>query len=414
MAYPTLEKLFYADNSSDRFAAHELRAQARLEEESTFRTGIETATGELFLAVPRDLSIMTEQILRRERRVSALWAQLPPVALGAFIRSLIMDEVVYSNEIEGVHSTRRQIEIALDKARRSASKKPRKATDEHTPFLEFARLYLDLTESPSVPSSLEDIRSIYDSVVAGSVDPSDLPESSLFRVSPVYIENERGAVVHTGVMPESAIEDMLRQWIELSKSEDIPELYSSLLCHFLFGYIHPFYDGNGRTGRYLLALHLSRPLSNATILSLSRSIAENKAKYYRAFDITEKPRNCAEGTHFVLAMLELISQAQEGLIADLSSKQESLLNLSERIDVLSPELSGRECEVLFYAAQMHLYDVLHEVHLDRLAEHLGVSKPTARKAIAELSDAHGLFKKVSARPPTYRLTGKALERLGLV
>ena len=69
---------------------------------------------------------------------------------------------------------------------------------------------------------------------------------------------------------------------------DIPELYAAALCHFLFGYIHPFFDGNGRTGRYLLALQLSRPLSQPTVLSLSRVIAENKATYYRAFDAVER------------------------------------------------------------------------------------------------------------------------------
>ena len=72
MAYPTLEKLFYADHSSDRFASHEARTQQRLANESTFRTGIQLEHGEFFLAVPRELSIETEQVLRRERRVSAL------------------------------------------------------------------------------------------------------------------------------------------------------------------------------------------------------------------------------------------------------------------------------------------------------------------------------------------------------
>ena len=66
---------------------------------------------------------------------------------------------------------------------------------------------------------------------------------------------------------------MLTQWLALSRSEDIPETCSALLCHFLFEHIHPFYDGNGRTGRYLLALHLSEPLSQPTVLSLSRTIA---------------------------------------------------------------------------------------------------------------------------------------------
>ena len=66
---------------------------------------------------------------------------------------------------------------------------------------------------------------------------------------------------------------MIDRMIELVASPDIPQTYSAILSHFLFEYIHPFYDGNGRTGRYLLALYLSEPLSETTVLSLSRVIA---------------------------------------------------------------------------------------------------------------------------------------------
>lgn len=410
MTYPTLEKIMYANPSSNRFSERERVLNARLENESTFRTGIQLEQGELFLAVPRELSVVTELVLRRERRVSALWRELPPVALGAYIRSLIMDEVVYSNEIEGVRSTRREIEEALDRARDSAATN---ASKHHTPFQEFADLYLQLTSNPPMPTSLADIRSIYDSVVAGSIDPKNLPGEALFRMGPVEIINERGKTVHKGVVPESAIETMMQQWLDLSLSEEIPELYSALLCHLLFGYIHPFYDGNGRTGRYLLALHLSKPLSQATVLSLSRTIAENKAAYYKAFGTVERPLNGAEGTHFVLSMLDLVSQAQEGLITDLESKKKSIEGLEGRIEALDNSFSARDKNVLFYAAQMYLYNVLQDVRANALVDHLGVSKPTLRKTLGDLSEGRGLMERTSARPAIYRLTQSGLELLGL-
>lgn len=400
MAYPTLEKLFHIDRSSDRFSAHERLLHERIGSESSFRTGIALDTGELFLAVPRELTIASEQVLRRERRVSALWRGLPPIALGAFIRSLIMDEVVFSNEIEGVHSTRRQIETALESIK----------IDKHTPFVEFARLYLKLIDNPEPPASLEDIRAIYDSVVADAIEPKDIPKASLFRSGPVDIVNQQGRTVHKGVEPAAAINHMMEQWLDLSLSEEMPELYSAILCHFLFGYIHPFYDGNGRTGRYLLALHLSGPLSQPTVLSLSRIIAEHKATYYKAFDTTERKLNNAEGTHFVLTMLELIAQAQEELIADLEAKNAAIEDLDKRIDALADSLPERTCETLFYAAQMHLYNALREFRLDRLAEHLKVSKPTARKTLVKLED-EGLLERTAIRPPTYRLANKGLRLL---
>ena len=52
MSYVSLEKLLHLDSSSARFSANESMARRRLEAESTFRTGISTEAGELFLAVP--------------------------------------------------------------------------------------------------------------------------------------------------------------------------------------------------------------------------------------------------------------------------------------------------------------------------------------------------------------------------
>ena len=413
MAYPTLEKLFHVDRTSDRYENLQHLLQQRISSESTFRTGIYLDSGELFLAIPRELSILHERVLRRERRVSALWKGLPTIALGAYIRSLILDEVVYSNEIEGVRSTRRDIEIALEHARRDTSNLPGAAGKAHAPFAEFAQLYLNLTDNPQQPQSLQDIRDIYDSVVRDALDKRDRLGEALFRTGQVVIANKQGRVLHTGVSPESKIEALLTQWIALSQSDSIPETYSALLCHFLFGYIHPFYDGNGRTGRYLLALQLSRPLSQPTVLSLSRTIAENKNMYYKAFDVTERPLNHAEGTHFVLTMLGLIGDAQESLISDLEEKQSSLDELEVAVKQCSNELSRRACDVLYFAAQMDIFNAFRETRLDDVAVWLGVSKPTSRKAFDELG-AHDLIIKTSQRPPVFELTPKGRNLLGLM
>ncbi|OUP10905.1 Fic family protein [Collinsella sp. An2] len=412
MAYRTLEKTLHADRSSERFEHHDELFRQRFTSESTFRTGILLDTGELFLAVPRELSVVNEQVLRRERRVSALWRGLPTVALCPFIRSLIMDEVVYSNEIEGVHSTRREIELALDQAQRDSSVLKNVATKEHAPFIEFAKLYLGLTENPKPPQTLQDIRNIYDAVVSDALDSRDRLGDSLFRTGQVVVERADGRVLHTGVAPEQKIEDMLTQWLELSERDDMPETYRAILCHFLFGYIHPFYDGNGRTGRYLLSLQLSEPLSQPTVLSLSRTIAENKAAYYRAFDTTERPLNRAEGTHFVLTMLGLVAEAQEDLIANLEEKRTLLQLIEDRLKACEGRVSQRALDVLYYAAQMEVFDAFQETRMSEVVTWLGVSVPTVRRAFDELV-SEGLLVRVSKRPPVFRLTEQSRGLLGL-
>ncbi len=407
MAYQTLEKLMYMDASSNRFARHEELLRARVEGESTFRTGIMLEHGELFCAVPRELSLANEQVLCRERRVSSLWQSLPVVARGACVRSLIMDEVVSSNEIEGVHSTRRQIEAALD----VTGERLHGRSSLHTPFVEMAHLYLGLADSPAYPRELRDIRRVYESVVRGTLDDKNVLGEALFRSGPVFIENAQGRRLHAGITPESAIEDMLFKMLRLMESENVPEMYAALLGHFIFEYAHPFYDGNGRTGRYLLALSLSRSLALPTILSLSRTIAENKSAYYKAFDVTESPLNCAEGTHFVLAMMRLVALAQEDVIADLSKKLEALERLEAAVGLLA-ERSERERQVFFFMGQMRLFDAFGSSRAKELTDYVGVSMPTLRKTMAALVE-EGAVEKVSSRPLAYRLSEQGLRLLGM-
>lgn len=404
MAYQTLDKLFYRDASSARFSRLETRARERLEAESSYRTGIILEHGELFLAVPRELSLVNEQVLRAERRVSALWKALPPVALRAYIRSLIMDEVVSSNEIEGVRSTRKQIRDALDSM--AGASTPRQ------PFVEFARLYLGLTEADAhVPTTLQEIRAIYDAVVGDTLAEADQLGSSLFRTDDVEIYGTGGRLIHVGVPPER-IRPLLRAMLDVAHDPALPGVYAAALCHFLFEYIHPFYDGNGRTGRYLLALQLSEVLSLPTALSLSRAISEHKARYYRAFNLVEHPLNHEEATPFALMLCELLQQAQQVLIDDLEAKRTQIDQARDAIQLHEAARSDRERRVLFFAAQRYLFDELQDVSTTEVANDLGVSATVARSVLKRLAAA-GLLVQTGKRPLAYVLSEDAARRFGL-
>lgn len=405
--YQPLEKLFYSDTSSDREKRVRAEAERRLDNPSTFRTGIETSTGELFLATPRELSLLNEKMLRVERKVSQLWRDLPGIAQWAYLRSLIMDEIVSTNEMEGVHSTRRQIEEALESA------EVKKPTNEAKLFREFASLYLELTDVHHVyPQTPADIRAIYDKVVAGAIDKKDLPDGALFRADPVEVKSTSQKTLHTGVVPEARIIDMVDQMIRLVASPEMPQTYAAIVSHFLFEYIHPFYDGNGRTGRYLLALYLSEPLSKPTVLSLSRVIAENKGKYYKAFDITERPMNHAEVTFFVMQIVELIGLAQDSLIENLERKKAQLDRAWECMEALEAayQLSNTAVTALFAMAQSYLFGAFPEVPLRDVSEIATVSTQTARRYMKDLEEK-GLVSVVSKRPLKFMLSKTAVEFL---
>ncbi|MST59803.1 hypothetical protein [Parafannyhessea umbonata] len=95
-----------------------------------------TTTGELFMALPHELSVLSEQALRKERVVQSLQAAIPPIARGALVRSLVINEVVGTNDLEGIRSTRKQINELLESSSASEHMGQKR-------FRELAKLYLE-------------------------------------------------------------------------------------------------------------------------------------------------------------------------------------------------------------------------------------------------------------------------------
>ena len=206
----------------------------------------------------------------------------------------------------------------------------------------------------------------------------------------------------------------LDKMIDLVSSEDMPEVYSALLSHYLFEYIHPFYDGNGRTGRFLLALYLSNPLSLPTTLSLCRVIAEHKGAYYKAFSVTEDPLNHGEATFFVLQMMDLVRIAQEELVAELGTRRDALATAESYLDEirLCGALSDRACGVLYQMVQVALFGSSPEVTLRDVAGYLEVTPQSARKYALELERAN-FVEAVSLRPLKFKLSDGGKEAFGI-
>lgn len=400
--YQELSKIYYKAGSHGN-SALEKTYQERFNAESTFRTGIVTGGHELFLAVPHELIILTEHILRKERRVSNALRRLPPIARSSLIRSLVMDEIVCTNEIEGIHSTRKQINDVLE----SIDQDGRNRSNDFKRFRELARLYLQLSdESHEDPRTPADIRSIYDSVMDGELEEKDRPDGTLFRKESVEIIGSGTKAIHTGVNPESAIVDYLEKNIELVHSEYMPELYSAAIFHYVFEYVHPFYDGNGRTGRYLLALHLSKVLSVPTALSLSRVIAEDKGAYYRGFKSVENHFNRSDATPFVLMTMQFVERAQDDMIDKLENDSRNLDKAREslaRYERETPDSNEKECNLLYQMAQVKLFGMFDAVSVHEISKHLGCSAQTARKHAASL-EARGLIETASKRPLSFRLS----------
>lgn len=399
--YRPLATLFHMDASTAAPAHLKELAHARLTADSTFRTGITTKLGELFIGMPRELTRQLNDVLARERSIAVLWNGIPRIMKHSYIVHAINEEILSTNDIEGVRSTRKEVQDAVETAQHEAAQ-----TTHASRFAEFARLYFGLTaEHTQLPQTLDDLRTIYDDVVG-----DDRPDGELFRNGDVEIIGAGERVVHTGAHTEARINELLTQMLTLMRSEQIPALLAAPAAHFLFEYTHPFYDGNGRMGRYLLALNLQPTLTLPSVLSLSRTIADNRQRYYKAFSSAENPLNHGELTFFVQTLLDCVAQAQTALIEQLTQQLNRLGRLSAQCNDLGRKhrLSEHAQEILFVLMQEATFGTRGGMTLDDAAQHLQLSKQSARKTVEELERA-GLITFTKRRPLTFAYAGELPE-----
>jgi len=122
----------------------------------------------------------------------------------------------------------------------------------------------------------------------------------------VYIGN-RSTVVYTPPCCHDVLTEKLENWLHFTqdKTDGIDPLVKMALLHHQFEAIHPFSDGNGRTGRVLNVLYLSQAgLLDQPILYLSRFINDNKPDYYRLLRKVTEDGNWKEWLIYILSAVE--------------------------------------------------------------------------------------------------------------
>ena len=111
-------------------------------------------------------------------------------------------------------------------------------------------------------------------------------------------------------MPESSIIQEIDQALMILNNDDIQLPIRVAIFHYYFGYIHPFYDGNGRTNRFISTAYLAKHFHPLIALRLSAVIKNNKKQYYDAFKMTTAEINGGDITNFCLWSLYLLLRKQ--------------------------------------------------------------------------------------------------------
>jgi len=187
----------------------------------------------------------------------------------------------------------------------------------------------------------------------------------------------------------------------------MPALIRIAVFHYLFGYIHPFYDGNGRMSRFITSYMLARTLHPTVALRLSGLLKQNKKRYYDLFTMTNASINRGDLTPFILGTLEFIHAAVGGTEKNLREKKERYELYDRRIQALEIDRTLKE-----------LYGILLQVTIFSGA---GISKKALMRILDKSENTitsrmkmmpKGVLRENrTIRPFTYALNLKVLDQL---
>lgn len=157
--------------------------------------------------------------------------------------------------------------------------------------------------------------------------------------------------------------------------------------HFMFACIHPFYDGNGRTNRFISSYVLSHSFNPIVGYHLSYSVKERIEKYYKSFSLCEHPLDRGDLTPFLISFSELVVDAMESMLDSLQEKQSDLVDAVDAVNhTIATEEDAGLWRVAFILAQATLLSE-NGATTEELCVAAGMSELTMakkRKCIKEL------------------------------
>ena len=413
--YEKLIKLYYKkENIEDEYIK-------RIENPATFITDLKinpikrgnkilNKEYNLFYVNLLEHTLLQQEIFENSNKILSLSDpnQFPIIAIEEIVNKILSNELYKTNKIEGIESSKSQIYSSL-KENEKSNKKENKLEG-------IIKKYQDIMENnfedTQYIDNLSIFRKIYDEMFEDFEKSGNYKlDGKYFRKDTVKVINGLGNTIHIGINGEETIEKNMENLIK-----DIPSLVKASISHFFFEYIHPFYDGNGRFGRYLLSLYLARKLDTLTAFSLSYSISKNLDNYYKSFVEVEDVNNYGEITFFVENILKTIKSGQEEIINLLNDSIMKLAHSTEIFEEITKELSEKEKVILFVYLQNYLFndfEKITNIDLTFVIENFNkenITQQTINKYTQEL-EKKGYLIKIKQRPLTYTLSNKITDKI---
>ncbi len=379
MKYDYLKKYYYKDKSPDK-SYYESVYQERLA--NAVKLSFEINGYTAFYVEDVDLFKTIINIQRVHEKIVTLTLKLPNIALDQYARRCLIDEIILTNDIEGVYSTRKEIGAVLADL---------KEKNEKHRFFGLVNKYNMLSQHQKIElNSSHDIRALYDELFYQEVvdeDPADLPDGNVFRAGPVSVMDPTQKIIHEGLMPEEEIIKAMDKALDILNDEEFDIIIRTAVFHYLFGYIHPFYEGNGRMSRFISSYMLTQCFNPLTGYKLSYVIKEDLSHYYRAFRECNNNLNRGDLTPFILMFTNVLKQMCDEIYEDLNNRYSALIELKSSIPYLTDD---EQMKALYYVLMQATLFSDAGISTQTLLELSGVSRPTLLRRLKDI-EAKGLL-----------------------
>ena len=349
------------------------------------------------LPLPYDLE--TKEVLKQLNRANRKLAELKGVAQTIpneriLISSLTLQEAKDSSEVENIVTTQDDLYRAgLDPSHQFINA----ATKEVLFYREAINEGFRMVRNKDI-LTLNDIKHVQEILEQNTAGFRTTPGTQLKR------END-GAVIYTPPQDGMAIVQYmsnLEQFINDDHLSQLDPLIKMAIIHHQFESIHPFYDGNGRTGRIINILYLViTGLLDLPILYLSRYITHNKGEYYRLIQaIRDKNTdNAAEWEAWILFMLKGVEVTAEDTISLVKNIGRLM---AEFKNVIRPDFGSKYNHELLNGLFYHPY-----TKIDHVVANMQVSRQTASKYLDRIV-ALGLLKKEKMGKENYYINTRLM------
>jgi Fic family protein len=263
----------------------------------------------------------------------------------SYIINSLMEEAIASSILEGAATTRKAAKEMLRKGR-----KPKNHAEQM--ILNNYEVMRFIREKRDTPLTKELILEIHRIVTKGTIDEAYVGK---FRTENdvVVVDPGDGTIFHTP--PDHAeIERFIEQFCKFANRKEegsdratgdfIHPVIKGIILHYLFGYFHPFNDGNGRTARSIFYWYvLSQGYWLFEYMAISRILLKSKKKYGLAYLYTEYDDN--DLTYFLKYNISCIIQALDDLLGYLERKQ-SEQNATNAIITKIRDINPRQATIL--------------------------------------------------------------------